>query len=110
MDTQDAQRRNPISTRLYKILSTNFDDQATHEALTTLSELYTSPLDPAIKGKGKDTASYNEDSPAVRARRSLRRDMEQNLARGNRQFLDVFGEVDQVRRVSDIELCIRYLT
>ncbi|KAJ3755564.1 oligomeric complex COG6 [Lentinula raphanica] len=35
-----SQSRNPISLRLYKVLSTNFDDETTREALQTLSELY----------------------------------------------------------------------
>lgn len=35
--------RNPISSRLYKILSTSYDDPAIREALETLSELYSTP-------------------------------------------------------------------
>lgn len=33
---------------------------------------------------------------AARARRHIRRDMENNLTKGSRQFLEAFGEVDQV--------------
>jgi len=33
---------------------------------------------------------------AARARKNLRRDMENKLAEGSRQFLKAFGEVDQV--------------
>lgn len=53
--------RNPISSRLYKILGTNYDDPAIREALETLSELYSTPTsseDPrsgqTAKGKGVD--------------------------------------------------------
>ncbi|KAI0064458.1 oligomeric complex COG6 [Artomyces pyxidatus] len=35
--------RNPVSLRLYKVLGATFDDDATKEALNTLSELYSSP-------------------------------------------------------------------
>ncbi|KAI8989800.1 oligomeric complex COG6 [Trametes punicea] len=46
------QAQNPISLRLYKILSANFDDDATREALDTLAALYAPPsLAPSAKGK-----------------------------------------------------------
>ncbi len=51
--------QNPISLRLYKVLSANFDDDATREALDTLAELYV-PSTPAggsgqsVNGKGKE--------------------------------------------------------
>lgn len=53
--------RNPISSRLYKILGTNYDDPAIREALETLSELYSTPTSSedsrsgqTAKGKGVD--------------------------------------------------------
>jgi hypothetical protein len=107
-------------------LGTNFNDEATKEALRTLSDLYVSPV-PApgsLKGKevqrevdesgdddvdddmlGKfavathDSGGFVESIPgesAARARKNLRRDMESKLAEGSRQFLKAFGEVDQV--------------
>ncbi|KAJ7071469.1 oligomeric Golgi complex subunit 6 [Mycena amicta] len=109
-----AQSRNPVSLRLYKVLGTNFDDEATREALQTLSELYATPT---TSLKGKDALRTTEDEPldetarsggaeeaskesvpgefAARARKNLRRDMEQKLAEGSQQFLAAFGEVDQ---------------
>ena len=94
MEDGTAKSRNPISTRLYKILSTNFNDESTREALTTLSDLYTAPKPPTAR----DAPTYDdEESPAVRARKNLRRDMEQKLASGSKEFLAVFGDVDQVR-------------
>ena len=42
-----SQLRNPVSLRLYKVLSPNFDDEDTRQALGTLSDLYATP-------KGKD--------------------------------------------------------
>ncbi|KAF9042684.1 oligomeric complex COG6 [Rhodocollybia butyracea] len=36
------QSRNPVSSRLYKVLGTNYDDESTREALQTISELYAS--------------------------------------------------------------------
>ena len=120
------QPRNPISLRLYKVLGTNFNDEATKEALRTLSDLYVAPV-PAtgtLKGKevqhdvdeleddeaeddmmekssapSNDRSGFVESIPgesAVRARKNLRRDMENKLAEGSRQFLKAFGEVDQV--------------
>jgi conserved oligomeric Golgi complex subunit 6 len=128
------QPRNPVSLRVYKLLRTNFNDDATREALQTLSELYGAPVSVNAPAKGKepklDSDDWNEeedDEPelnrasvtvnsivhdntawtsAARARKSLRRDMENKLAEGSRQFLAAFGEVDQVcaawllRRVS----------
>jgi hypothetical protein len=122
------QPRNPISLRLYKVLGTNFNDEATKEALKTLSDLYAAPVLSAgpVKGKeihrdndevddedveddvlwGKapttvtnDTTGFVESVPgesAAKARKNLRRDMENKLASGSRQFLKAFGEVDQV--------------
>jgi len=126
------QTRNPVSLRLYKVLSTNFDDEETREALSTLSDLYATPSSPpplpttSTKGKLPE-AQHAEDrdeghaphdvdmapttvtapAPAVlvevvpgesaaRARKNLRRDMENQLAEGSRKFLDALGEVDAV--------------
>ncbi|KAF7966770.1 hypothetical protein HWV62_37065 [Athelia sp. TMB] len=117
-------QRNPISLRLYKVLGTNFTDEATKEALRTLSDLYVLP--PPTTSKADETQhdadDFDEDdaeedgsmqSPffvptgpdsfaeavpgesAVRARKNLRRDMENKLAEGSQQFLKAFGEVDQ---------------
>ena len=47
-----SQPRNPVSLRLYKVLSPNFDDD-TRQALVTLSDLYATP-------KGKDTLEVVE--------------------------------------------------
>lgn len=115
-----AQTRNPVALRLYKVLSTNFEDTATREALQTLSDLY-APL--STKGKEpvklvdefEDEDDIKDDIPdnsnlmvnqtsvelipgeiATRARKHLRRDMEKKLAEGSRQFLKILGEVDQV--------------
>ncbi|PPQ84070.1 hypothetical protein CVT26_013151, partial [Gymnopilus dilepis] len=113
-----AQSRFPASTRLYKVLSSNFDDEDTRQALWTLSELYATPA----KGKEVKTAPAEEaedeldhekaDSAqpttaavptlvesvpgesAARARKNLRRDMEKKLAEGSKKFLDALGEVD----------------
>ena len=51
--------QNPISLRLYKVLSANFDDDGTREALDTLAELYAPStsaggLGQSVNGKGKD--------------------------------------------------------
>ncbi|KIY63425.1 oligomeric complex COG6 [Cylindrobasidium torrendii FP15055 ss-10] len=74
--------RNPVYLRLYKVLGTNFDDAQTQEALSTLSDLYTT--------NGDDGAEA-----AARARKHLRKDLEQKLADGSRQFLVAFGELDE---------------
>ena len=126
----NSHARNPISLRLYKILGTNFNDEATKEALRTLSDLYvsqtatTGPLkgsevqrdinDPdddddieddvlfskvTATSNASGTSAFVESIPgesAARARKNLRRDMENKLAEGSRQFLKAFGEVDQV--------------
>jgi hypothetical protein len=113
-----TQSRNPVSLRLYKVLGTNFDDEATREALQTLSELYATS---ASTAKGKEPLRNLEDDEleeewikptgvvadellteavpgesAAQARKNLRRDMERKLAEGSHQFLKAFGEVDEV--------------
>src|SRR5882757_4865845 len=110
-----SQPRNPVSLRLYKVLSTTFDDEDTRQALGTLSELYATP-------KNKDTFVVAEDVDdevicdsidvsyasttalaetvpgecAAKARKHLRREMENKLAEGSRKFLEALGEVDSV--------------
>ncbi|KIM47009.1 hypothetical protein M413DRAFT_63561 [Hebeloma cylindrosporum] len=112
------QTRNPVSLRLYKVLSTNFDDEETREALNTLSDLYATPSSPlppqtttttSTKGKSPEFQQTLEEQPealhdadgdvvpgesAARARKNLRRDMENQLAEGSRKFLEALGEVD----------------
>lgn len=88
MTDSTSTSKNPISLRLYKVLSTNFDDHGTREALQTLSELYAS-----------DEKSAGEAYPgeyAARTRRNLRRDMENKLAEGSKSFLKALEEVDKV--------------
>jgi conserved oligomeric Golgi complex subunit 6 len=48
--------QNPLSLRLYKVLAANFDDDATKEALGTLTELYAPTPTPVVaaKTKGKE--------------------------------------------------------
>jgi len=115
-----SQTRNPITIRLRKILGTNFTDEATTEALRTLSELYgtqsTSSV-PGSKAKAQKNGTDSDDDwsdedtnvglvvedhreglneTASRARKNLRRDLENKLAQGSQQFLQAFSEVDQV--------------
>ncbi len=118
-----TQARNPVALRLYKVLSTNFDDAATREALQTLSDLYAPSLIKEMEPvKPVDDLKDDEDEDetegvalgggipappvalvemvpgeiAARARKHLRRDMEKKLAEGSRQFLKTLAEVDQV--------------
>ncbi|KAG2052769.1 oligomeric complex COG6 [Suillus hirtellus] len=112
-----SQTRNPITIRLRKILGTNFTDEATTEALQTLSELYgtqstVSVSDSKAQTNGTDSddnwsdedvdvgLAVQDDSAclnetASRARKNLRRDLENKLAQGSQQFLQAFSEVDQ---------------
>ncbi|PPQ75479.1 hypothetical protein CVT24_013413 [Panaeolus cyanescens] len=117
-----SQSRNPVAMRLYKVLSTNYEDEDTRQALRTLSDLYAAPL-----GKGKEPtsatgteedleeadgldASVNPSSSkgtydlalaeafpgefAAKARKNLRKDMEKKLAETSKRFLEALGEVD----------------
>jgi hypothetical protein len=99
-------------------LGTNFTDKATTEALRTLSELYgtqsTIPVShPKTRANGTDSDDdwSDEDADAglavqvqkeclnetaTRARKNLRRDLENKLAQGSQHFLQAFSEVDQV--------------
>ncbi|KAG6872401.1 hypothetical protein C0995_009991 [Termitomyces sp. Mi166 len=111
-----SQARNPISVRLYKVLSNNFDDDSTKEALRTLSDLYVTSKPPRRNeqkllphedveyddhehGTNRSlVVALNEAIPgesAAQARRHMRRDMESKLTQGSEQFLKAFGDVDQ---------------
>ena len=115
------QPRNPISLRLYKVLSTNFDDQATREALGTLSEVYASgnlsngkeaqtttavledgDLEHFEDGRQGDGVVVVEEEEvpgelAARARKSMRKGMENKLMEGSQRFVEALMEVDEVR-------------
>ncbi len=111
--------RNPVSLRLYKVLGATFDDEATREALNTLSDLYSPPpsksapvvvakeddisrdeADDANAAKIKDVPSFLRGAlpgdTAAKARTHLRRDIESKLEEGSLRFLAAFGAVDQV--------------
>lgn len=120
--------RNPVALRLYKILGTNFDDEGTRQALKTVSELYgpSSAAHPISRKSVKPSADSGSDEDeeqdasatqntiadtflgsaivpgdtAARARRHLRRDVENKLTEASHKFLKALGEVDQVRFTS----------
>jgi hypothetical protein len=112
-----AQARNPVALRLYKVLGAKYDDDATRAALHTLSDFYAPPPSVAATtcdlSKDEWDESDSEDeahaspSPAFlraaarpagdiasRARTHMRRDVERRLAEGSRRFLSAFGDVD----------------
>jgi len=109
--------RNPVSLRLYKVLGATFEDDATKEALSTLSDLYsgspavvsmakedvvvTDGVDELDKDSAKDAPSFLRGAPpgdtAAKARKHLRRDIESKMEEGSLRFLAAFGMVDQVR-------------
>ena len=102
--------RNLVALRLYKVLGSMFDDDASREALLTLSELYTAPTskikesvptdDVVVNGVGNSALAFLDGPPpgetAALARRNLRRDIETKLSDGAQKFLKAFGAVDQV--------------
>ncbi|KAF8902805.1 oligomeric complex COG6-domain-containing protein [Gymnopilus junonius] len=96
------QARFPASTRLYKVLSSNFDDEETRKEVQTVAseeaedEFGVEGVDPSHHTAAAATA-FIETVPgesATRARKNLRRDMEKRLAEGSKKFLDALGEVD----------------
>ena len=111
--------RNPVSLRLYKVLGATFEDEATKEALGTLSDLYSPSESPAVistakedavipdgvdevdMDSAKDVPSFLRGAPpgdtAAKARKNLRRDIESKMEEGSLRFLAAFGVVDQVR-------------
>ena len=100
-------RSNPLSARIYKVLSTSYDDRATHEALSVLSELYTpsasssgtSNVETNRQGEGIDKIAVNATTIAVNvaahARKNLKRDVELKLSQNSRQFLAALKDVDK---------------
>lgn len=113
--------RNPISLRIYKALSSSFQDSSSRDALETLSALYapSSLPVPQITLQTQDDSDYEEGDDgetetstsfarkwsdqklgdptiAENARRNLRRDIELQLAESSSKFLHAFGEVDKV--------------
>jgi len=111
--------RNPVSLRLYKVLGATFEDEATSEALNTLSDLYSPAAFSVVGASVKEDATAHDgidevdleslkDVPsflraaspgetAAKARKHLRRDIESKLEEGSLRFLAAFGVVDQVR-------------
>jgi len=109
-------------------LGTNFDDEGTRQALKTVSELYgpSSTAQPIARKPTKPSTDSDSDEneeqdtnatqnafadtflgsantpgdTAARARKHLRRDVENKLTEASHKFLKAFGEVDQVRFVS----------
>jgi hypothetical protein len=109
-----SSRNNPISLRIYKAIGTSFDDAGSREALELVSNFY-APA--SVKGKERDLSGltnghYSEEEEelpkrrtlkgqsAATARKYLKKDVERKLAEGSRRFLDAFGEVDQVDKIS----------
>jgi len=110
-----GQPRNPVSLRLYKVLSTHYDDEDTRKAIETISEYFAPSSASTSKVQVKGDEDHKEKDKektlpaalafvegtrgesAARARKHLRRDMELKLAEGSRKFLDALGEVDAVR-------------
>lgn len=92
---QQQQQRNPISLRLYKVLAANFEDEATREALITLSDFYDDDKDAQHAPNGSSSSAGVAVGVAVRARKNLRRDVERRLAECSQQFLRAFGDVDE---------------
>ncbi len=110
--------RNPVSLRLYKVLGATFEDDATKEALSTLSDLYSPSESTAVLSttredavapggvdeidadSAKDVPSFLRGAPpsdtAAKARKHLRRDIESKMEEGSLRFLAAFGVVDQV--------------
>ncbi|KAF9651463.1 oligomeric complex COG6 [Thelephora ganbajun] len=117
--------RNPVALRLYKILGANFDDEGTRQALKTVSELYgpSSTVHPTARKPAKPSTDSESDEDeeqdtsaaqntfantflgsanvpgdtAARARKHLRRDVENKLTEASHKFLKAFGEVDQIQ-------------
>ena len=110
--------RNPVSLRLYKVLGATFEDDATKEALSTLSNFYSPSESPVVisiakedvvvpdrldeldTNDVKDVPSFLRGAPpsdaAAKARKHLRRDIESNMEEGSLRFLAAFSIVDQV--------------
>jgi conserved oligomeric Golgi complex subunit 6 len=110
--------RNPVSLRLYKVLGATFEDEATREALSTLSDLYAPSGTPTVVSAAKedttvldavdgvdaesvkDVPSFLRGLPpgdtAAKARKHLRRDIESKMEEGSLRFLSAFAMVDQV--------------
>jgi conserved oligomeric Golgi complex subunit 6 len=109
--------RNPISLRVYKALSSSFQDSSSRDALETLSALYAPsslPVPQIVLQAQDDDSDYEGDNSettparewldlkpgdptiAENARRNLRRDVELQLAESSSKFLHAFGGVDTV--------------
>lgn len=113
--------KNPLSLRLFKVLGARYDDPTTREALEILSDIYAPTSSSGkvemkrskVKDAGSDDSDEEQpvssfasmsvmdkgqtfDDSAARARRSLRKDMENKLAQSSKMFLAAFSEVNQV--------------
>ena len=77
--TPTALARNPLHLKVNRILSANFEDSGTRTALDTLGEFQLESDTVQLASKGK-----------------LRKHVEARMASGSNQFLQAFGEVNQV--------------
>ena len=107
----------PTPTKPRLSLRSRSDDNATREALSILSGLYT-PSGPTLVAKEEEVVLHDEvdevdgerikvvpsflrgalaGDPVIKVRKHLRRDIENKLEEGRLKFLAAFGAVDQVR-------------
>ncbi|EPQ57850.1 oligomeric complex COG6 [Gloeophyllum trabeum ATCC 11539] len=78
-----SQARNPVSLRLYKVLGAGFEDEATKEALRTVSELYgasnaAGSKTTNVNGNAKPIAGSSEDSDELDSDEDERSDTDED--------------------------------
>lgn len=90
--------RNPISSKVSAVLSTNFDDEGTLAALETLSQF---GLDGDNERRGGGGGGWG----SISGRGGLRTEVDRRMMNGSKKFLKSFSEVNEVgSAVGDIFL------
>ena len=86
--TPTSLARNPLNLKVNRILSANFEDSGTRAALDTLGHF-----------------DLEADGPFARnatlSKGKLRKEVEGRMAKGSREFLQAFDQLNQVRLRTD---------
>ncbi|KAK4051597.1 Golgi transport complex subunit 6 [Microbotryomycetes sp. JL201] len=112
--SSSASSRNPLLVKVNRLLSANFDDAGTKAALDTLGEFQNDRLQ--LDDTGEDgnvaagtttaQASNRRASPHALKRGGLRKQVENKMAQGSQEFLEAFGQVNDVGQTRLVKLSV----
>lgn len=87
---------NPLLHKVQRLLSANLEDSGTRAALDTLGEQEDAEEVPKSTGGAANGVGLKGAGTALK-RGGLRKEVEEKMAEGSREFLQAFSEVNNVR-------------